>query len=100
MPARPRTVRPPGSKPRKKSLSSIDRRTRSYKGIRNRFRILERDNFKCRKCNWFFPESKLEVDHIIPLSQGGPDTDENKQTLCVNCHAEKTRHEQNRFNFT
>lgn len=31
-----------------------------------------------------------EVDHVIPLSQGGADDDTNKQTLCNDCHTEKS----------
>ena len=27
-----------------------------------------------------------EVDHIVPLSMGGDDSDENKQLLCSDCH--------------
>jgi 5-methylcytosine-specific restriction protein A len=30
------------------------------------------------------------VDHIIPLSQGGPDTDENTRNLCDPHHIEVT----------
>ena len=32
-----------------------------------------------------------EVDHVVPLFKGGPDTDANTQNLCFDCHAEKTR---------
>ena len=32
-----------------------------------------------------------EVDHIVPLSQGGTDAPENLQPLCKPCHEEKTR---------
>ncbi len=31
-----------------------------------------------------------EVDHIIPLSADGPDTDENTQNLCHDCHVDKS----------
>lgn len=31
-----------------------------------------------------------EIDHIVPLSQGGTDTDDNIQGLCRDCHATKT----------
>ena len=34
-----------------------------------------------------------EVDHIVPLSQGGTDAFENLQGLCKACHAEKTAEE-------
>jgi 5-methylcytosine-specific restriction endonuclease McrA len=31
-----------------------------------------------------------EYDHIVPLWEGGPDVLENIQTLCLECHREKT----------
>jgi len=34
-----------------------------------------------------------EVDHIVPLSQGGPDEWDNLQGLCHDCHAAKTARE-------
>ena len=34
-----------------------------------------------------------EIDHIIRLEDGGPDTDDNCQGLCKDCHKEKTRQE-------
>lgn len=57
---------------------------------KTRMRILTRDNFTCNKCDESYPETYLEVDHIIPLSQSGPDNDHNLQTLCIPCHREKT----------
>lgn len=32
-----------------------------------------------------------EVDHIVALVNGGTDTPDNRQALCGDCHAEKTR---------
>jgi 5-methylcytosine-specific restriction protein A len=37
-----------------------------------------------------------ERDHIIPLSQGGTDTDDNVQALCSACHKAKSQSEMNR----
>jgi len=31
-----------------------------------------------------------ELDHIVPLSRGGSDDDDNKQPLCAECHYRKT----------
>ena len=31
-----------------------------------------------------------ELDHIVPLCKGGPDTTENCQPLCTACHKQKT----------
>ena len=51
----------------------------------------------CRACrqegrvNAGTQEQPLEVDHIIPLRQGGPrDEDRNLQTLCHTHHNQKT----------
>ena len=36
------------------------------------------------------PMKKMEIDHIIPISEGGHATDpSNLQVLCVKCHFEK-----------
>jgi 5-methylcytosine-specific restriction endonuclease McrA len=40
----------------------------------------------------------MEVDHIEPLYKGGDDnpySDANRQALCEECHAEKTRRDMN-----
>jgi 5-methylcytosine-specific restriction endonuclease McrA len=37
-----------------------------------------------------------ERDHIVPLSQGGTDTDDNVQGLCHECHKAKSQKEMNR----
>jgi len=48
--------------------------------------ILQRDDFKCVKCN----KQGLEIDHIIPVALGGTNEISNLQTLCSRCHREKT----------
>ena len=67
-------------------------RTRGRRGVEDRHRILRRDNGICQRClkaGRITPAT--QVDHIEPLHKGGPDSDENKQSLCDPCHAEKTR---------
>lgn len=39
------------------------------------------------------PSSNLEVDHRIPLSEGGSNDDTNLWLLCVGCHKAKTSSE-------
>lgn len=53
-----------------------------------RQRVLDRDGWRCRNpvCR---SERDLEVDHVVPRSQGGPDTLENLVSLCRACHALK-----------
>lgn len=53
---------------------------------------LRRAKGKCELCGAPAPfldligEPFLEVHHILPLSEGGPDTMENTAALCPNCH--------------
>ena len=39
-----------------------------------------------------------EIDHIIPLSEGGSNNTNNRQYLCALCHRKKTEEERNRSN--
>jgi hypothetical protein len=54
-----------------------------------RFAILERDGFACRYCGRRPPQVVLQVDHVIPRSAGGDDTDENLITACEECNQGK-----------
>ena len=54
-----------------------------------RFEIFKRDSFTCQYCGGHPPEIMLEVDHIIPRSQGGKDDFENLVTACSNCNRGK-----------
>lgn len=71
-------------------------------------RILYRDNFTCQDCGEFhafknefgifvpIDDGKLNVHHIVPVSEGGGDEPSNLVTLCVNCHLRrhgKEKHE-------
>jgi predicted restriction endonuclease len=55
-----------------------------------RYEVFKRDQFKCRICGRTAKETKLEVDHIIPVSKGGTDDLDNLQTLCVDCNRGKS----------
>ncbi len=52
--------------------------------VRNR--ILDRDGHKCLNCG---SEQDLHIDHIIPLSRGGRENEENMQVLCRGCNLRK-----------
>lgn len=56
----------------------------------NRQKIIQRDGRKCQWCGQKGPHVKLEVHHIIPVSQGGDDNVRNLITLCVECHKKET----------
>lgn len=50
--------------------------------------VLIRDENKCRCCGIGGPQwaGILVFHHLVPVFAGGPDTEENGLTLCVNCH--------------
>ena len=50
---------------------------------------MKRDSFTCVKCGANGVGIRLEVDHKIPVSQGGSDTLDNLQTLCFDCNRGK-----------
>lgn len=57
---------------------------------RLRFKILQRDNFRCNFCGRSQIDGvTLHVDHIIPVARGGQDDENNLQTLCEVCNLGK-----------
>ena len=54
-------------------------------------RVKLRDKWTCRHCGTITTE--LEIDHRVPLSEGGAESDENCQSLCIPCHEAKTKRE-------
>lgn len=58
---------------------------------RLRFRVLERDGFRCRYCGKGAAQGALlEVDHVHPRSHGGRDSHENLVTACSSCNGGKS----------
>jgi len=61
--------------------------------LRLRFKVLNRDKFKCRYCGRGPANDEsviLNVDHIKPLSSGGEWTEENMITSCRECNLGKS----------
>ncbi|MBD2235321.1 group II intron reverse transcriptase/maturase [Aulosira sp. FACHB-113] len=53
--------------------------------------LLKKQKGKCTHCGLYFKmEDLLEVDHILPRSQGGKDEYKNLQVLHKHCHDSKT----------
>lgn len=76
-----------------KPLQKNGHRTSRNINARMRFKVLERDNFKCCACGASpakDPSVELHVDHIIPWSKGGETVLDNLQTLCANCNLGKS----------
>lgn len=62
--------------------------------MRDRDRVRSRDCGLCQDClERGIVRPGTDVDHIVPLSAGGTDSDDNKRLLCRTCHLEKTRQE-------
>jgi len=83
-----RTVRFEIAVPRVIRLLSYDRLPEQQVKL-NRRNLFARDRNRCQYCGHFFPSSELSIDHVMPRSQGGPDTWENLVCACVRCNARK-----------
>lgn len=49
-------------------------------------------HWRCNVCSCELPAA-YQIDHIVPLSDGGADSTHNLHALCPNCHAAKTQRE-------
>ena len=54
-----------------------------------RFEVFKRDAFKCQYCGRTAPDVVLEVDHIVPVAEGGKNTMLNLVTSCRDCNRGK-----------
>lgn len=59
-------------------------------------KVFARDKWRCKMCccvvqkQDIYKDNAAEVDHIVPLSLGGPHTYSNVQTLCRKCNQAKS----------
>lgn len=79
---------------------SHERRAKAF-GVERRYfnprSVLRRDGWQCKLCGVKTPEKLRgtldprapELDHIVPLSQGGPHTKQNTQCACRRCNGLK-----------
>lgn len=65
---------------------------REKPSYRTRWGLGLKQKWKCGACRKLLGDL-VDVDHIIPLSEGGGNESSNLQLLCVTCHARKTRSE-------
>lgn len=54
-----------------------------------RHEVLQRDGYRCRECGASKEDTQLEIDHIIPVAEGGTNDISNLQTLCKACNRAK-----------
>jgi 5-methylcytosine-specific restriction endonuclease McrA len=55
----------------------------------SRLNIYARDNDTCQYCGRTLPRSELNLDHVLPRSQGGKTSWENVVCSCVECNLRK-----------
>lgn len=75
------------------TLTETHHKTSRDINLRLRFKVLQRDNFKCCACGASpakDPSVELHIDHIIPWSKGGETLIDNLQTLCSDCNLGKS----------
>lgn len=53
-----------------------------------RRRVLLRDCYTCCDCGRVHASN--QIDHDVPLEQGGSNDDDNLKVRCIECHARKT----------
>lgn len=51
---------------------------------------------KCLACHEVYEPRDMELDHMVPLSDGGGEDRRNLQMLCKTCHQDKTARENSR----
>ena len=64
--------------------------------MERRARLLSANPLCCKCQEKGIVSIAREIDHIIPLHVGGPDTDDNTQNLCIPCHVAKTKQDGSR----
>ena len=57
---------------------------------RTRFKVLNRDGYKCQYCGQTSDNTVLEIDHIIPRAEGGTNSIDNLITSCRICNLGKS----------
>lgn len=84
---------------RLKPMTVSDNRITGWK-LQERRKRLWAANPRCAACGQLteYPHG-FELDHVVSLYKGGPDTDDNCQILCSGedgCHRKKTRQDMSR----
>ncbi|MFP3564704.1 HNH endonuclease [Paraburkholderia sp. SIMBA_030] len=68
-------------------------RIRGRQWVKTRQRIAVEQQFTCQRCGLAWFPWRDQVDHDVPLEQGGSNDDENLNLLCDDCHKAKTAQE-------
>lgn len=55
----------------------------------SRAAVIKRDNSRCHICGKLVKKTELTLDHLIPISQGGPDTFNNVSVAHKSCNSKR-----------
>lgn len=55
-----------------------------------RFKVLQRDNFRCVYCGAASSATQLHIDHVEPKSKGGENEIDNYVAACASCNSGKS----------
>lgn len=79
--------------PMLEAKAGTTQRVRGRKWVATRQRVAVDQQFKCQGCGCVWLPWRDQVDHRVPLEQGGSNDDDNLDLLCDDCHAKKTADE-------
>jgi len=71
---------------------------RPYLHPRKKYSIKKVNNFICNKCKKKKPSEELEIDHVVPVSEGGTNDPSNLHPICIECYKSKTIEEWSDYN--
>lgn len=55
----------------------------------NRYKVFERDGYKCHYCDKQLTRFSATLDHIQPVSEGGDNSFDNLVTACLHCNSKR-----------
>lgn len=64
-------------------------RNSPFVGRVNRDKIIARDRSTCYLCGFVLSMQEIMLDHVIPLSRGGPHIESNLRVCCRSCNSRK-----------
>ena len=72
-------------------LPKIDpKKEADYYNIKeNRYKVFERDGYKCHYCDKQLTRFSATLDHIQPVSEGGDNSFDNLVTSCLHCNSKR-----------
>jgi 5-methylcytosine-specific restriction endonuclease McrA len=68
-------------------------RIRGRAWMKTRERVALAHDYRCAGCGCVWVPSRDQIDHAVPLEQGGSNDDSNLRPLCDDCHKAKTADE-------